>query len=156
MRLIISRRRRSLRFSYAAAGLLAVAIGCASSTPRESSMASPSARHGATQTGSRSSHLSGAELQDISALSTLDAVQKLRPEFLRVSPRSVGGIDASGPTVYVNGVYNGGVSWLDMIPPAQIREISFLNPAEARLRLGAGCACGGGVLLVSTARERFP
>jgi hypothetical protein len=119
-------------------------------------MASPSALARGTQTGSRSSHLTASELQEIVALSTLDAVQKLRPEFLRASSRSVSGIDRGEPSVYVNGVYNGDVSLLDAIPLTQIREISFLNPAEARIQLGAACPCGGGVLLVSTQRERVP
>jgi hypothetical protein len=119
-------------------------------------MASPYALPSGTQTGSRSNHLTGSELREIPALSTLDAVQKLRPAFLRASSRSVSGIDRGEPSVYVNGVYNGDVSLLNTIPLMQIREISFLNPAEARIRLGAACPCGGGVLLVSTARERAP
>ena len=131
-------------------------MGCASATSRESSMASPSALLGGTQTGSRSNHLAGSELREISALSTLDAVQKLRPAFLRASPRSVGSIDRGEPSMYVNGVYNGDVSLLNTIPIMQIREISFLNPAEARVRLGAACPCGGGVLFVNTVGERVP
>jgi hypothetical protein len=115
-------------------------------------MASPSALSDGPQTGNRSNHLVASELQAISALSTLDAVKKLRPEFLRASPRSVIGIDRGEPSLYVNDVYNGDVSLLNTIPLMQIREISFLNPGEARIRLGAACPCGGGVLLVSTHR----
>ena len=134
---------------------LALAIGCASATPHESLMDPPSASQGGKQTGSRSSHLTSSELQGITAVSTLDAVRKLRPEFLRASPRSVSGIGPAAPSVYVNGLYTGDPSWLNMIPLIEIRDIIFLNPVEARLRLGSQCPCGSGVLLVSTRRERI-
>ena len=157
MRVNTFERRRFIRLSSALAPSLALAIGCAAATTsREEPMASPSVVPSDGRTGSGSSRLTAVELQGIRALSTFDAVRKLRPEFLQASARSVNGVNHGQPSLYVNGVYNGEVSLLNTIPLTQIREISFVQPVEARLLFGTTCACGGGVLLVRTQRERIP
>ena len=120
--------------------------GCASPSAQLSVTPSPE-REG---TRGRSSYISAAELQSVEALTTLEAVRKLHPEFLRASPRASAAAEPTGPSVYVNRTYVGDISWLSTIPIVEIRDIAFLQPAEARIRFGATCQCAGGVVVVQT------
>jgi hypothetical protein len=128
---------------------LAVLGACSSVRGQQSLGSLEAARTERGSTGSFSSIITGADLQEVQALSTLDAIQRLHPEFLRASSRAENR-DTASPAVYVDHLYVGDVSWLALIPAPQIRTITFLHPAEAHLQFGATCVCGSGVLLVAT------
>jgi len=126
---------------------LSLVVGCASSQGAQPSAAPVAETDGVR---GRGNHITAAELASVEATSTLDAVRKLHPEFLRASARANPTAEPSTPTVYVNWNYVGDVSWLSTISIAQIRDIAFLHPTEARIRFGASCQCTAGVVLVQT------
>lgn len=97
--------------------------------------------------------LSASELASTNAQWTIDAVRRLRPDFLRGSGR---GPQVGRPEIalYLNGSYSGDISLLNTIPLAEVREIVFLHPTEARIYFGPTCACANGALLVATRRVR--
>jgi hypothetical protein len=82
-------------------------------------------------------------------VSTLEAVRRLRPEFLYPSERAVGRT-TSDMSLYVNDVYEGEVWQLNAVPLYLILEITFLHPTEATARFGMRCRCSGGALSVRT------
>jgi hypothetical protein len=123
-------------------------IACTSSTPSRSlTSATPDAsrsmlRHNAT--------LTRAELASVvQPISTLEAVRRLRPEFLYPSERAPGR-ETADVRLYVNDVYEGEVWQLNLLQLSLIREITFLHPSEATTRFGARCRCPGGVINVQT------
>lgn len=127
------------------AGMLAVAaIGCASSGARGAS--------GATQQSSRQrgqrDRITSEELATIDVQNALQAVQRLRPNFLQTR----GGASSSltqGPqdvVVYVDQTRMGGPSTLAQIPITDVKEIQYLNGTDATQRYGTGH--GSGVIIV--------
>lgn len=82
-------------------------------------------------------------------ISTLEAVRRLRPEFLHPSERAVGRT-TSDMSLYVNDIYEGEVWQLNALPLYLIREITFLHPTEATAQFGTRCRCSGGALSVRT------
>jgi hypothetical protein len=124
-----------------------LAIGCASAPNAQPSVTPTPEAEGIR---ARSNYITAAELQSVEAFTTLDAVRKLHPEFLRASARANAAAEPTGPSVYVNRNYVGDVTWLSTIPIAEIRNIAFLHPTEARMRFGSSCQCGGGVVVVQT------
>ncbi len=133
----LSRRRAAL---IARVWPLALTISCASLGPAKT--------FGSADIVSHATMLTAADLHAVNAVSTLDAVQQLRPDFLRASPRA--DRDATGPVVYLNGMYIGDVSWLAGIQIAEVRDVTFLHPTDAFFRFGSTCRCGGGVVSVQT------
>lgn len=134
--------------------VLALTIGCASAPIPLTSATPTAAALQAAPTTSRALFITGADLQSVTAATTLDAVGQLHPEFLRVSLRA--DHDATGPSVYVDRMYLGDVSWLASIPIAEVRDIAFLHPTEARSRFGPSCPCAGGVVYVQSVIGRAP
>jgi hypothetical protein len=94
-----------------------------------------------------------ADLQSVPGGSTLDAVRRLRPEFLRPQPsvnRATNGKSLAEPAVYVNGRFMGGIDELSMIPMNVIEEIRLMRLAQATDKWGDQCHCPGGVIHVTT------
>jgi hypothetical protein len=100
------------------------------------------------------SSIDGAELRGARATNVEDALRQFRPEFLRngqqPDARTMGVLL---PSVYVDGVYTGTTDVLRMIPVGAVIAVRRLSASAAHDRFGAGCPCGGGVLLVTTRRE---
>jgi hypothetical protein len=120
-------------------------VACTSSTPsRSPTFAAPDASRSLLR---QNATLTQADLTSVLPISTLEAVRRLRPEFLSRSPRAVGR-ETSDVSLYVNDVYEGEVWQLNLLTLSQIREITFLHPTEATARFGARCRCSGGVLSV--------
>ena len=125
-----------------------VGAGACSSNPAPSVDGSAA---GATQ--SRNPDVITAdELEDPSIASgdALQAVQRLRPRFL-MTHGTVSGNNANAGSVHVS--LDGGtlmtVENLSRIRPSSIREIRFLNTADAAQRFGTA-ANSGGVILVKS------
>lgn len=104
----------------------------------------------ASKFGSRSDVVNGEELRSVSDVaSALDALRRLRPEFLKRKAAPVPTDPYGGyPVVYLDGQRLGELSTLNGIPLGAIVEIRFLRAAAAAEHLGL--AYPGGVIAVST------
>jgi hypothetical protein len=89
------------------------------------------------------------DLRRVEGFTALDAVRRLRPEFLQPSASRPSTISTL-PTVYENGRYSGGADQLRDIPLGLVIEIQRLSSVEARILFGASCPCDGGVISVKT------
>ncbi len=66
-----------------------------------------------------------------------EAVQRLRPSFLRArGPVSMRSSNTGLPVVYQNGLRYGDIASLRMMPIVQVSEIRFYNAAEANTKFG--------------------
>ena len=137
---------KTLPFCLVAALVVAIVPGCASSTGGSSGASQQSA------SGSRPSHsrdrITADELANIDVQNALQAVQRLRPNFLQ----NRGGAASSltqGPqdvVVYVDQTRMGGPSTLSQINIADVKEIQWLNGTDATQRFGTGH--GSGAIIV--------
>jgi len=132
---------------------LALTIACSASLATPFTPTPPVAETQSAPT-SRATLITATDLHSINATSTLDAVRQLRPDFLRASPRA--DRSATGPAVFINGMFAGDVSWLEWIQIAEVRDITFIHPTEARFRFGPTCPCGGGIVAVQTVGQGTP
>jgi len=100
----------------------------------------------------RSATLTPSDLAVPNAASTLEVIQRLRPEFLTGSGRrpTIGKPEIA---LYVDDIYNGEPGLIDSIPLEAILEVAFLQPNDARFRYGLNCRCANGVILVRTRRR---
>jgi hypothetical protein len=107
---------------------LALAAGC-----------SPATQSGA---GSRSSSnvLTQAEIAKTPAVDAYDAVQRLRPHFLRA--RSTATVSNAYAVVYVDGLRKGTPEVLRMIRAPEVVEIRYLSAVEATTRYGMNVEAG--------------
>ena len=89
------------------------------------------------------------ELVDSNAPHALEAVQRLRPEYLRTrGPSSLLNPTAMGPAVFVDGLLLGGVEVLADIPIGELARIQYFKAWDATTRFGDGYP--NGVIAVST------
>jgi len=126
-------------------------VACTSATPSRSLTLEPdpSLEVNRPMVGRRAI-LTRADLASVRGpISTLEAVRRLRPEFLYPSERAVGRT-TSDMSLYVNEVYAGEVWQLNLLPLYLIQEITFLHPSEATVRFGTRCRCTGGAISVRT------
>jgi len=94
----------------------------------------------------------GEELRLAGVVSLRDALNQVRPEFLRgnVIPGTHG--DLAPPSIYMNGRYAGTLDALQLVQVVEVSEVRYFRPTTARTMYGAGCACGGGIIDVTTRR----
>ena len=84
------------------------------------------------------------ELTELQQLDALQVVQRLRPAWLR---RRAGSL----PRVVLNGVsLEGGTEALRNFRVGEIREMEYLDPSDATMRLGTGYPAGA--IIVTTGR----
>jgi hypothetical protein len=132
---------------------LVVLGGCTFIPPHTQTFANTVATAEVEEARSRRSlsTLTSAEITTVHGMTTLDAIRRFRPEFLRGSTR-VPGTGRPQIAVYVDDVYDGDTSTLNSIPVEWIQTILFLHPMEAMSRFGTACRCASGVILVRTSR----
>lgn len=95
--------------------------------------------------------LTAAELQGVPVETVYDAIQRLRPEFLRSRGQvSLENPSASLPVVYLDDIRLGGPDALRTIRVSDVHEIRYLSASDATTRYGTGHA--GGVIAVTTRR----
>jgi hypothetical protein len=105
-------------------------------------------------TSSSPNLLTAEDLAGVVDLTTLDAIRRLRPNWLRsraaMSPESFqrGG---DTPAVRLDGVISSGLDQLQDLPVRDVQEISFLSAADATTLYGTGYV--NGIIQVRT-RER--
>ncbi|MFC1640397.1 hypothetical protein ACFL3B_06510, partial [Gemmatimonadota bacterium] len=105
----------------------------------------------ASQAGDRRSgsqmRLSHAELEETSELTLFNAIQRLRPLWLRA--RGSNSARGQAPViVYMDDVRVGGVSILHDIAVESVEIVSFVSASDATTRWGMGVA--GGVIEVTS------
>ena len=103
-------------------------------------------RAGDRRSGSQM-RLSHADLEETSELTLFNAIQRLRPLWLRAR----GSNSARGPApviVYMDNVRVGGVSILYDIAVESVEAVSFVSASDATTRWGTGVA--GGVIEVTS------
>jgi hypothetical protein len=121
---------------------LAGSAGCASSgtagqagDPRTTAVSSPAPKQRRDP-----NVITEAELATRSTLTARQAVEQLRPQFLRVRGTTTLGNAQTADViwVYFDGTRMGTVEVLNNIGVHEIREIRYLNPSEATNRYGTG------------------
>jgi len=135
-----------------AATALVLGTGCMTG---RSAMADPSpepARPARVSTPTRANIVAIDEIQSVEAgFTALEAVRRLRPEFLRrhVTPMP-GDREGGFAVVYLDGTRLGGPETLATISAASVIEIRYLRSTSAVEQLGRNHR--GGAILVSTIR----
>ena len=137
----------SARSLIVSAAILAAA-GCASS-----SGGSPGATQQSSSTASRARGsrdiITQEELANSDVQTALDAVRRLRPNFLQTHGGMSSSITQGGQdiVVYVDNTRMGGPSALAQIPINDVKEIQYLSGTDATQRFGTGH--GSGAILVT-------
>jgi len=99
-------------------------------------------------------HVGRAELLALQETSLETALERLRPEWLRVNPSSRQVEAQATASVYVDDMYMGGLESLRLVPVATVVELRYLSPSRANDWFGTGCRCGAGVIFVTTRNRR--
>jgi hypothetical protein len=105
-------------------------------------------------TSSSPNLLTAEDLAGVVDLTTLDAIRRLRPNWLRsraaMSPAT---FEPGGdmPAVRLDGVISSGLEQLQDLPARDVQEITFLSAADATTLYGTGYV--NGIIQVRT-RER--
>jgi len=94
------------------------------------------------------------ELRDMPDFNALDAIRRLRPNWLRAGNRpaiaAATGGNSSQPRVHLNGVPLQSLSELEEINVLDVREMRYLNGTDASTRFGTGYM--NGAILVTLER----
>jgi hypothetical protein len=117
--------RRTLAFALA----LAVTAGCSSTT--QGSGAGPR---------SSSNVLTQTEIAASRHVTAYEAVERLRPNFLR--SRATSARQNAYPDVFVDGIRRGSPETLKAIPAAEVSEIRYLTVQDATTRYGLNVPAG--------------
>ena len=97
--------------------------------------------------------ISASELAQIDVPNLHQAIQRLRPNWLRSRGQvSIRSPEAGNPVVYIDDTRFGELRTLEQITPAEVREIQRMNAAEATNRFGTGHAGGAIVVRRKTGR----
>jgi hypothetical protein len=125
-------------------------IGCSSATQAHRAAGSLDAAATPGLSYSRSS-LTQTDLAATNAETIVEAIARLRPEFLlgHARPPALGRAQIA---LYVDDHYEGDISLLNTIPLSEVREVNLLKPTEGLFKFGLTCRCDGGAILVSTRR----
>jgi hypothetical protein len=134
------------------AAILVTALACAGgSSP--SATPSPSGSSSTTAAAPRDPDLITADELASPAVSTgnaLDAVRRLRPNFLIVrGMTSMKNASAGGVHVSVDGGALQTVDVLSSLRASEVAEIRYLNPSSAAQRFGTNTGSGGVILVKS-------
>ena len=115
----------------------AFASACASSPSSGSSATQQQAR----PRGSRDL-ITAEELATIDVQNALQAVQRLRPNFLRFPGAMSITQGQASVVVYVESTRMGGPDMLQQIPITEVKEIRYLSATDATQRFGTGHTAG--------------
>lgn len=132
-----------------AASVVMIAPACASSPAggAEATQQSSQASQRSRPRGSRD-RITADELATIDVQNALDAVRRLRPNFLQTHGGATSSITQGSQdvVVYVDQTRMGGPSALAQIPINDVKEIQYLNGTDATQRFGTGH--GSGAIIV--------
>ncbi len=125
------RSHSSRRLTLAAFALVIGLAGCASGG-------------GGSGGGGRANLLTVADMSEVQQLSVYQAIQRLRPRWLRQRSNRL-------PNVYIDGSRRtGGLDDLRSMRTSEVQEMQYLSGSDATTRFGTGN--DGGAILVTTRR----
>jgi TonB-dependent receptor-like protein len=124
---------RRIQFIYlTCAAFTALSVGACASTnngaPPENAVPASHSPNVITQ----------AEIESTGTSNALQAVQRLRPNFLVTRGNTSRNSADIGVVVYANGTRLGGASTLSQISVQDVSRIEYLNASEATQRFGTG------------------
>lgn len=94
------------------------------------------------------------ELSELRDTNVMDAIQRLRPQWLRVRSRpsrlASEGSATALPKVHIDSVPIGDANELEQVRASEVLEIRYLSAADASTRFGTGYTSG--VILITTVR----
>ena len=134
---------RPLLLAAAVAALAACTSGGSST-----SGAAPAQNVGAPDGRRSGDVLTQADIERASVATAYDAVQRMRPVWLRTRGRGSIQSSAQYAVVYLDGAQVGGPEALRRISASDVRSILFLRAGDATTRYGTGHE--GGAILVET------
>lgn len=148
------------RLPFAALGFcLAVTAGCASkSAATAEASATPVSGPAAAARTRNTSIITASELAESGAQNLYQAVQILRPQWLRARPRTTmgasssrtgGGSTADATVVYLDQTRYGGLSSMQQLTLGGVQEMRFYDGVEATNRFGTGHTAGAIVIRMS-------
>ena len=108
--------------------LMLLVVGCASP--------------GGVSTSSSSRTLTQAELETTREANLHDAIQRLRPQWLRERMSGLSGARRFAQ-VYLNGSPRGGIEFLRQISLQDVADVRFLSASDAANRYGTTAGTGG-------------
>ena len=117
------------RRTFIALAAMAVVAGC-----------SPASQSSGAGARSSSNVLTRQEIAASPYQNAYEAVEKLRPSFLRPRPTSAG--PNMTAELFVDGIRRGSLEGLRAIPSAEIAEIRFLSVQDATTRYGLNVPAG--------------
>ena len=106
---------------------LALAVACSSA---------PSSHRIAPQPASRSLVSADDLAQFPGGWNALEALSRLRPEFLNPVPGGYGGSQVLMPTVYINGSERGSIEMLRTLRLTEVRSMRYYRSLDATTRFG--------------------
>jgi hypothetical protein len=133
-----------------------VALGACSSGGTKASSAPATASNGGEAKQRRSSAvLTSAELRAANVTNVYDAVQRLRPSWLRSRGETSFGnaskaTSTTFPSVFLDNAQYGSLGSLRQLTVDQVLEVQFISSSDATTRWGTGYTAG--VILVVTRR----
>jgi hypothetical protein len=98
-----------------------------------------------TQAGSSRDLISAADLADMTEITTMEAIRRLRPNWLRSrNAPTPAGFESGGtePALRVDGVMAPDLSQLNYMPARDVQEIRFLSASDATTLYGTGYVNG--------------
>lgn len=102
---------------------------------------------GSLEPRARRELLTSQELTEVDCVCVLEAVQRLRPQWLWAKgPTGLTNAEPDFPQVVLDGMRIGDLSELGRIPIAIVKEIRFLDPGSATVRYGLGFTSGAIVI----------
>ena len=108
-----------------------------STTPIAFLLASACAPGRVQNAGNDSERITLFELNSITVSTAHQAVQRLRPQFLRDRNATASARTNEAIVVYVDDSRMGGIDALNQIPASEVVEIRRLNPGEATQKYGS-------------------
>lgn len=93
--------------------------------------------------GSSTTRIVRAELEPLGQMSALQAIQRLRPQWLRTR-------SGDTPVLYVDNARRGSANDLSTMLTSEIEVMEYMDASDATNRFGTGHA--GGAILVQTLR----
>ncbi len=147
----------STRLAALAVGALlaAAATGCGGGVKGAGPVPSPTAA--AAPARSTGDVITAAELRPGEHRDVYEAIQRLRPQFLRsrgaTSIRATSA-EANLPVVFVDEQRLGGVSTMRGLPIENVREIRFIAPRDATTRWGTGYTAGVIMIVTRSGSDR--
>ncbi len=92
--------------------------------------------------------ITAVELATQAGVTARQAIERLRPRFLRVrGPSTINAPDADRIVVYVDNSRMGGVEVLNQIRADDITEIRYMSAPDATSRYGTGHSAGAIVIM---------